>query len=513
MGKRKSGPGPLPVSYSCYSEEHYFFLRSIMISKPNRIAVILTSLLAMIALSLTGLISADPTVKKEVTFNKDVAPIFYKNCAECHRPNDIAPMSLMSYKDARPWARSIREKVAGREMPPWSPDPKYGEFLNDHRLAQKDVDTILAWVDQGAREGDPKELGTPPESVSTTGWQLGKPDAEFDIGKEFTVKPGNPDTIENFIIPTNFKEDKWVTSAEILPGNRKVVHHVIAFIQTPEMIAQFQKGEGRARAMMESKVFYREGTLTKVKADAPIIDDGCGDPSGGSAFQQPSTSEGGDAFGLLLAGYAPGKGVDIFPPGTAKKIPAGSMIVFQMHYSSYGGKFEGEQGDRTRLGLHFSSKPPERSLNTVGIQNHFFKILPGAANHEVTACYTFDGNVRLVSFMPHMHLRGKDMKYEALYPDGRRETLLWVPKFSFNWQAMYYLKKPVFLPKGAKVIITAHFDNSDKNKYNPDPQKAIRWGDPTYEEMMIGWMEYALDSGAGTDKVQPAATGQTSQKR
>ena len=451
-------------------------------------------------------VSANSGPKKEVTFNRDVAPIFYKNCAECHRANDIAPMSLMSFKESRPWAKSIKEKVISREMPPWSPDPKYGEFTNDHRLSKNDIDTIVAWVDQGAKEGEAKDLVVP-EFTTTDGWRLGKPDAVFDLGQEFKVTPGMPDTIQNFIVPTNFKEDKWVTAAEILPGNRKVVHHVIAFIQTPEMIAQFQKGEGRARALMQSDVFYRDGTLLKVKADAPVIDNGCGAPNGGSAFKRPSASEGGDAFGLFLAGYAPGKGIDVFPSGTAKKVPAGSMIVFQMHYSSYGGKFDGAQGDKTRLGLHFASKPPERSLNTMGIQNHYFKLPAGDGNHEVSACFTFDADVKLTSYMPHMHLRGKDMKYDVIYPDGRTETLLWVPKFSFNWQTMYYLKKPVLLPKGTKMIVTAHFDNSDKNKYNPDPTKTIRWGDPTYEEMMIGWMEYYVDGPTKGPRPDAAATG------
>ncbi|MFY9611025.1 MAG: thiol-disulfide isomerase [Blastocatellia bacterium] len=456
---------------------------------------------------LSASIDASSGSRKVVTFNKDVAPIFYKNCAECHRANDIAPMPLMTYKDSRPWARSIKEKILTRQMPPWSPDPKYGEFINDHRLAQKDIETIAAWVDQGAKEGDAKDLAPTPEFTSTDGWRLGKPDAVFDIGKEFTVKAGMPDTIENFIVPTNFKEDKWVTAAEILPGNRKVVHHVIAFIQTPEMIEKFKKGEGRARALMQSDVFYRDGSLLKVKADAPVINDGCGAPNGGSAFKRPSASEGGDAFGLFLAGYAPGKGIDVFPAGTAKKVPVGSMLVFQMHYSSYSGKFEGVQGDRTRLGLHFASKPPERGLNTVGIQNHYFKLPAGEGNQEVTACYTFDATVHLTSYMPHMHLRGKDMKYEVVYPDGRRETLLWVPKFSFNWQTMYYLKKPVTLPRGTKLIVTAHFDNSDKNKYNPDATKAIRWGDPTYEEMMIGWMEYYVDGPVKSERPDAAASG------
>ncbi|MFL6216500.1 MAG: c-type cytochrome [Blastocatellia bacterium] len=466
-------------------------------------------LTALASLGIAFVTSTSASSGKEVTFNKDVAPIFYKNCAECHKPNDIAPMSLISYKEVRPWARSIKEKVITREMPPWSPDPKYGQFSNDHRLSDKDVQTIVAWVDGGAKEGDAKDLPPAPEFTSG-GWELGKPDQIFSMKEEFIVQPGQPDTIQNFIIPTNFKEDKWIQSAEILPGNKRIVHHVIAFIQTPEMIAKLRSAEGQRRIGEMTKVFYRDGTLIKAKADAPIIDNGCSDASGGSAFPRPKAAEGGDAFGLLLAGYAPGKGLDVWPAGTAKKVAAGSMIVFQIHYSAFRGKFVQAEKDMTSIGLHFTSQPPQHSLNTIGIQNHYFKIPAGVTDHEVTACYTFDSDVKLMSYMPHMHLRGKDMKYDVIYPDGRKETLLWVPKFSFNWQTMYYLKKPVSIPKGTKMIITAHYDNSAKNKYNPDATKDIRWGDPTYEEMMIGWMDYYVDAPATPDKA--AASARTARK-
>ncbi len=471
--------------------------------------LLLLAAVACISIAFVTSSSASSGTSKEVTFNKDVAAIFYKNCAECHKPNDIAPMSLISYKEVRPWARSIKEKVLTREMPPWSPDPKYGQFTNDHRLSDKEIATIVAWVDGGAKEGDPKDLPPAPEFTSG-GWQLGKPDQIFAMKETFTVQPGQPDTIQNFIIPTNFKEDKWIQSAEILPGNKRIVHHVIAFIQTPAMLAKLQSSEGRRRLGEMSKVFYKDGTLIKAKADAPIIDNGCSDASGGSAFPRPSAAEGGDAFGLLLAGYAPGKGLDVWPAGTAKKVAAGSVIVFQIHYSAFRGKFEHPESDQTSIGLHFSTQPPQHSLNTIGIQNHYFKIPAGSGSHELTACYTFDGDVKLMSYMPHMHLRGKDMKYDVIYPDGRKETLLWVPKYSFNWQTMYYLKKPVTLPKGTKMIITAHFDNSPKNKYNPDATKDIRWGDPTYEEMMIGWMDYYVDAPAPADKA--AASARSSRK-
>jgi hypothetical protein len=183
--------------------------------------------------------------------------------------------------------------------------------------------------------------------------------------------------------------------------------------------------------------------------------------------------------------------VDIWPAGTAKKIPAGSNIVIQMHYSKTTGKPE---KDRSSVGLVLAKEQPEKEMVAFGVFNHYFKIPPGADNHEVTGCYTLTRDIELYTLLPHMHVRGKDMKYEVVYPDGRKETLLWVPKFNFNWQTMYYLKKPVTIPKGSKMIITAHFDNSTKNKYNPDPAKEVRWGDPTYDEMMIGWMDLVVDN-------------------
>ncbi|HEV8482876.1 MAG TPA: hypothetical protein VGV87_04895, partial [Blastocatellia bacterium] len=462
---------------------------------------LVVSLVALVCLTLgssTG--NADSKGKKEVTFNRDVAPILFNNCVECHRPNDIAPMSLLNYKEARPWARSIKEKVVTREMPPWSPDPAYGEFSNDHRLTQQQIETVVAWVDQGAKEGNAKDLPSLPE-FANGGWEIGKPDVVFTMGEEYSVEPNAPDNYINFFIPTNFKEDKWIQAAEIQPGNRKVVHHVIAFIQTPQMMAK--RGENPGRRSTASSVMYMDGSLKRVKMDAPVTDDGC-------ASQNASRRAGAGAEeqeGQLLAGYAPGKQVDIWPVGTAKKVPAGATLMFQMHYSAFRGALKETQKDRTKIGLIFAKEPPDKIVMTAGAANLSFKIPAGAENHEVTACLTLPADVQVSSYMPHMHLRGKDMKYEAVYADGRRETLLWVPKFSFNWQEMYFLKKPLTLPKGTKLIITAHFDNSAKNKYNPDPKKDVRWGDPTYDEMMIGWADLVLPNPAKPETAAKAAGG------
>jgi mono/diheme cytochrome c family protein len=452
--------------------------------------------------------AAEKTAKagKAVTFSKDVAPIFYNNCAECHRPNDIAPMSLITYKDARPWARSIKEKVTTHEMPPWSPDPRYGEFTNEHRLTQDQIDTIVAWVDQGAKEGNAKDLPPAPPVVKG-GWTIGTPDAVFQMPEAYTIQVDAPDNYLYFFAPTNFKEDKWVQAAEILPGNRKVVHHVIAFIQTPQMMAKRmerakEKGGQLGGRTTNSSLMYMDGTLRRVRMDAPVTDNTCDQPA--MERRAGGRRAGQENEGALLAGYAPGKGVDIWPAGSAKRIPAGSTIMFQMHYSSFRGKLDKAQTDQTRIGLIFAKEPPDKMIVTAGVVNATFKIPAGDGNHEVVACQTMPRDVQMISYMPHMHLRGKDMKYEVVYPDGRRETLLWVPKFNFNWQIMYELKKPVTIPKGSKIIVTAHFDNSTRNRYNPDPTKDVRWGDPTYDEMMIGWFDLLFDNPMKSDVAKAA---------
>jgi hypothetical protein len=242
--------------------------------------------------------------------------------------------------------------------------------------------------------------------------------------------------------------------------------------------------------------------------DAPVMDNTC-DQSAQAGGRQPGGGGGGgggENEGSLLAGYAPGLGNTVYPPGTAKRVPAGATIMFQMHYSAFRGSLDKPLKDRTKIGLFFAKQPPDKMVFTSAAANLTFKIPAGADNHEVVACQVVPRDIEVVNYMPHMHLRGKDMKYEAIYPDGRRETLLWVPKFSFNWQATYWLKKPVLIPKGTKLIITAHFDNSAKNKYNPDPKKDVRWGDPTYDEMMIGWMDILIEN-PSKPKVEPAGKG------
>ncbi|MCI0525108.1 MAG: cytochrome c [Acidobacteria bacterium] len=432
---------------------------------------------------------------KDITFTKDIAPIFFKNCAECHHAGEAAPFSVMSYKEVRPWAKSIREKVASREMPPWHADPHYQQFSNDRRLTQKDIDTITAWVDGGAKEGNPKDM--PPAPKYAEGWIIGKPDLVIPLPEEFTLAASGPDEYQYFEVDPGFTEDKYVQMAEARPDNRKIVHHIIAFVQPPPKGAQanrkFSKEEiEKYREKMEKEsIFQRDGFLMRMKPDTPVYDDGCSLPSGGGSQRRDGSSDGDSTeMGMLLAGFAPGMNPGIFEPGAVKKVSAGSKIIFQMHYSKVAGSV---QKDRSMIGLIFAKGPAEKQIITRPISNNFFKIPPGAENHRVTACWTTKEDIHLINAMPHMHLRGKAMEIKAYYPDGRSEVLLDVPNYSFSWQTVYYYKKPLAIPKGTKFVVTAHFDNSSKNKYNPDPTQAVRFGEPTYDDMMIGWIDYTVD--------------------
>ncbi|QQS47140.1 MAG: DUF3471 domain-containing protein [Acidobacteriota bacterium] len=417
-----------------------------------------------------------------VTFTKNVAPIFNKHCAECHRPGEAAPFSTLSYREVRPWAKSIREKVANRTMPPWHADPHYGKFENDRRLTQAEIETVVKWVDGGAVEGDPKDM--PPAPKFTDGWEIGQPDQIIPIPEEYAYKGGD-DEYQYFDVPTNFTEDKYVIRAEARPGNRKIVHHIIAFIVPPGTANMGRMTtEQRNKAMeaaLKNSPFYRDGFLMRIKMDQPVIDDGCAQGGRGGGNDN------------LLVGFAPGRNADIYAEGTARKIPAGSMIRFQIHYSNQtlgGGTVE---KDKSMIGLVFTDKAPERTVTTNSIGNIMFKIPAGAENHRVTACRTLKRDTTIYALEPHMHLRGKSMEYKVFYPDGKEEILLNVPNYDFAWQTNYILKEPKRLPKGSRIMVTGIFDNSTKNKFNPDPTRDVRYGEPTYDEMMLGFMDYVTE--------------------
>ena len=379
-----------------------------------------------------------------VTFTRDVAPILYKSCVECHRPGEIAPMPLVTYQDARPWAKSIRDYVASRRMPPWPADPSHEHFANDRRLAEREISTIVAWVNAGAPKGDDRDL--PPAPRFVEGWSIGQPDLVLQMSQEFEVPAEGVVPYKYFTVPTNLTEDKWVTAAEFRPGNRAVVHHIIGFIQEP-----------------------------------------------GKKF--------GEGPQLSLGGTAPGDPPKRFPKGTAKRLKAGSSIVFQVHYTPNGEAVR----DRSSVGIIFAREPVEKTVLAAAVLNARFAIPPGDANYEVKSSWTAKEDVTVLNLMPHMHVRGKDFTYTVTFPDGRKEVILRVPRYDFNWQLTYDFKQPLRLPAGSRVDCVAHFDNSAANKSNPDPAKEVRWGDQTWEEMMIGFFDYTRDAETLPGQVPPAA--------
>ena len=352
----------------------------------------------------------------------------------------FAPMSLMTFEETRPWARAIKQRVVKREMPPWTADAPHGVFKNDPRLSQQDVDTIAAWVDAGAPRGDYRDLPAAPRFAD--GWTIGTPDAIFTMTEDFKVPAEGTIPYQYIRVPTNLTEDKWIQAIEFRPSNRAVVHHIIASAQPAGQAPNDERTPGR----------------------------------------------------VGLGGITPNMPGEVYEPGVARKLPAGSDIILQMHYTTNGAATV----DRTSVGVIYAKEPPKQALGGGMILNVGFTIPPGADNHEVKAVQTLQRDTVVTSLMPHMHMRGKDMTYVAHYPDGRTETLLSVPKYLFDWQIVYDFTQPKVLPKGTRIEVTAHFDNSTRNAYNPDPTQTVRWGDQTWEEMMIGFFTTLVDASAAT---------------
>lgn len=411
-------------------------------------------------------------------FTRDVAPILYRHCVACHHPNDIAPMSLITYRDVKPWAAAIREQVLLKKMPPWKADPLIGKWSNDPSLTAREIGTIEAWIRSGSAEGDSRDL--PPAPVFTDGWRAGKPDAIITIPK-FELAAAGPDTYSYITVPTNFAEDRWIISAELRPGNRKIVHHAHVFEIDPEAKVKAAPKPDPAKAYADSLI-VKEGSLSWIRQDAPVIDDGCARDDNGLL---PGSSQGD--LGNLLASYLPGRGPDVYPERTARLIKAGAKLNFQIHYSRATGRVE---YDETSVGLIFAKDPPKTVARRIDLGNHMFMIPPNDPDHKVTECHTFTKDLYITSLTPHMHLRGKAMEIQATFPDGHTETLLNVPHYNFNWQITYRTAMPIFIPKGTRIKIVGVFDNSVNNPLNPDPSRAIRWGAASETEMMDGWIEY-----------------------
>lgn len=364
-----------------------------------------------------------------VTYAKQISRLLNQRCANCHHAGDIAPFPMTSYDEIVGWASTIREVVEEERMPPWHANPAHGKFSNDGRLSAAEKQMIYDWVDNGCPEGDAQDLPTPPQFVD--GWQIPQPD-QIVYMQEKPVKVAAQGVLpyRYFLVDPFFKEDKWIKAIEARPGNRAVVHHIIVGFSKPK--------------------------------------------------HRPNLGLGGGS----LVGYAPGMPPSRYPDGAAMFVPKGSKITFQVHYTPNGT----EQFDRSSVGIVFAD-PQEVRERVDGDEaaNTRFRIPAGADNFAVESRHHFPKDVRLVSMTPHMHMRGKAFRYEAEYPDGRKEILLDVPRYDFNWQMRYDLAEPKLLPRGTRLHCTALFDNSENNLSNPDPKRDVRWGEQTWDEMMIGY--------------------------
>lgn len=418
------------------------------------------------------------------TFNKDIAPIFYANCTSCHRPGEIAPMSLMTFKDARPWARSIAARVNDGTMPPWHADPAYSSFVNERRLTDAQKAVIDRWAKGGAPEGNPADLPAPPRYPS--GWNIGEPDVVLSMQEDYPIPATGTIDYQYLVVPANFAEDRWIQSWELRPGNPKVVHHVIVYTMAPQQAAAAPAAPAAARPAgpRPAPVFSFDGN-TQIPAGQTG-----GPPLPPEQRKAPGPNDRlrPGPLGPSIGGYVPGNSVRQFADGTAMLLPKGHSLVFQMHYTTTGEATT----DRSRLGMKFATAPPRVVLRSASLINGSLHIPPGASNHRVDASMTINNDIMLVSMVPHTHVRGIRWLYEAVYPDGRRETILSVPNYDFDWQHEYVFREPRRLPAGTKIFASAWYDNSPANKSNPDPTKDVWWGDQTFEEMMFTSLTFSV---------------------
>ncbi|MBX9655227.1 redoxin domain-containing protein [bacterium] len=373
-----------------------------------------------------------------VTYSDQVARILQKRCVECHRAGEIAPFALTEYSEVAGWADTIVEVIKDQRMPPWHANPEFGHFRNDRTMPEEEKEIIYEWVKAGAPEGDSKKL--PKQEKYLVGWTLPrKPDLVLDIQKTpFTVAADGVVAYQRFTVDPGFTEGKWIEASQIVPGAAPVVHHVLCFVVPPGK---------RAMALDENGLGF-------------------------------------------LAAYVPGYRAAPYPKGMAKYVPAGSKLEFQMHYTPAGKMMR----DQSKIGFVFA-KPNTitHMVQTISAGSRGFSIPPHAEDYKAEGMLpTYADDLTLLAFSPHMHLRGKAFTYEAIYPDGKKETLLDIPRYDFNWQTNYELVKPKVLPSGTRVNCVAHWDNSKNNPANPDPSIKVEWGEQTWEEMMLGFMDVAI---------------------
>ncbi len=376
--------------------------------------------------------------QQELTYHRDIAPIIKANCGSCHRTGGLAPFALDSYQAVASRSAMLKAVIESKVMPPWSASPPaigdHSPWMNDRSLSPADHLALITWLSGSKLEGSaPKEVSKP-EPIPE--WNIGKPDLILQLPKPIKVQATGFMDYEELSIDPGVSDEKWISAVEIRPTDPSVVHHVLVWA--------IPKGQKFDQALALSGFF---------------------------------------------AGYVPGNSYQIFPSGFAKKFPANSRIVLQIHYTPNGKATE----DQLKLGLKFADKPPVHELKMTAALKLGIKIPPGAERHEEVAIRNIPVNAKITAFMPHMHVRGVGYRYELKAPDGSRKTLLDIPNYDFNWQHLYRYKEPMPVVAGSQIIATAWYDNSATNRANPDPTKTVRWGDQTFDEMMLGYIEYYLD--------------------
>jgi hypothetical protein len=395
--------------------------------------------------------STSPPSEKTVTFAEHVAQILYDHCVDCHRPNEVAPFSLLDYESARKWAPMIERVTASRRMPPWKAVRGHGDFRDENVLTETEIETLRRWSQAGAPRGKADKEPVPP--IASSEWPLGQPDLVLQPSKAYNLAAEGDDVYRHYVLKSNFKEPRYVKAMAVKPGNPRVVHHVIAFLD--------ESGASHRRDGQDGQPGY--------------------DTAGGGPGFAPDGSFGG---------WAPGLRAQKTPPGVAFELKPGATVVLQVHYHKSGKP----ETDQTRIGLYFAKEPVEKIMNLAWIANPLFRIPPGAENHKVSLTVPIPADATVYSVMPHMHLLGKSMKADVLFADGTTRPLIFVDDWDFNWQMNYMFKEPIKIPAGSKVRVEAVYDNSLKNRFNPNnPPKAVTWGEQTTDEMFLLVAAYTLD--------------------
>jgi peroxiredoxin len=394
-------------------------------------------------------VEAPADAAPQVSYAREIAPMLQQKCVHCHSPGNIGPFAMSNYRKVRGWSEMIREVVLAKRMPPWHADPHFGTFANDRSLTPAETKTLLRWIDQDCPRGegsDPLDKELPPEAH----WALGQPDLVVPLPKTQEIPANGVLSYRYVDSDWEMPDDAWLQAAVVRPDNRRVVHHVIVRVRYPD-----------------------------------------------GAKGQPEEE-------VLFTSWAPGNTTPEFPAGTGKFLPKGSRFNFELHYNTSGKP----EMDRSEVGLYFSKETPKMVLETRAAEDREFSIPPDEADSRSHCVYGFRRDAIIYDLIPHMHLRGSWFQYEALYPDGRRETLLRVPNYDFDWQTEYRLAQPKRVPAGTWLLCTGGFDNSSRNPHNPDPTKRVRWGPQSFDEMFMGFMNVAdVPETAGSSRKQAKVDG------